>query len=545
MSLNTPLSVLKKYWGYNKFRPKQEAIIQSVLEGNDTLGLLPTGGGKSICFQLSGLLLKGITLVITPLVALMKDQVENLKKRNITAEYLHSGLNFTMLDRILEDCIEGKIKFLYLAPERIQSELFTRRIEKIQVAQIVVDEAHCISTWGHDFRPSYLKISSLRPIFPQVPFLALTATATPKVVSEIQKKLNFRQENVFKNSFMRSNLTFKVVNTSNKLYSLKASLEKRVNESAIVYVRSRRETVDIVEYLNNYGIKSNFYHAGLTVEEKAKKEKNWKTDETPIMVSTNAFGMGIDKPDVRLVIHYDIPDSMEAYYQEAGRAGRDQEPADCILLYNEAYDFETVKKRFAQNYPKRKEYKKIITLLFNYTQTAIGEQPVQTFEIELDHFKKKLGLSLSKIHHTLDFLNREAIIIYKKDTRKSLLKINAQPKNIVNYPLLNTIARTYPGVFSELKIIDENYLAKQHRVSGKKIVKALKIYTVQKTINYYPSNTHQIIFLTPRDDKHIKNRLWKKFEEYLFHKAQIQREMFLYIENKQCRMTQILKYFGG
>lgn len=544
MSLNTPLSVLKKYWGYNSFRPKQEAIIQSVLEGNDTLGLLPTGGGKSICFQVSGLLLKGITLVITPLVALMKDQVENLKKRNITAEYLHSGLNFTMLDRILEDCIKGKIKFLYLAPERIQSELFTRRIEKMKVTQIVVDEAHCISTWGHDFRPSYLKISSLRPVFPRVPFLALTATATPKVVSEIQKKLNFRQENVFKNSFMRSNLTFKVMNTSNKLYSLKALLEKKVNESAIVYVRSRRGTVDIVEYLNNYGIKSNFYHAGLTVEEKAKKEKNWKTDETPIMVSTNAFGMGIDKPDVRLVIHYDIPDSMEAYYQEAGRAGRDQEPADCILLYNEAYDFETVKKRFAQNYPIRKEYKKIITLLFNYTQTAIGEQPVQTFEIELDHFKKKLGLSLSKIHHTLDFLNREGVIIYKKDTRKSVLKINAQPKNIVNYPLLNTVARTYPGVFSELKIIDENYLAKQHQVSSKKIIKALKIYTVQKTINYYPSNTHQVNFLTPRDDKHIKNRLWKKFEEYLSHKVQIQREMFLYIENKGSRMAQILKYFG-
>lgn len=543
MNKPSPISILKHYWNYDQFRPFQEEIIQSIINQNDTLGLLATGGGKSICFQVPGMLFEGITLVVTPLIALMKDQVENLQKQTIRARYISADLSPKEIDQILDECIYDTIKFLYIAPERIQTEIFQVRVQKMPVSQIVVDEAHCISQWGNDFRPSYLKIKSLRAFFPKIPILALTATATPKVILDIQQQLDFKKNLVIKSSFERKNLVLQVVQTDNKLYELVQLLKNR-NESAIVYTRNRKSTLEIAEYLNSYAISSDFYHAGLTSNEKSKKEHAWKTEKVPVIVSTNAFGMGIDKPNVRTVIHYDLPDTIEAYYQEAGRAGRDSKKAYCILLYNDLYDFEKTKNRLLMSYPTQKEYQQIVTLLFNYTQVAIGELPHRTFEIDLKQFEKKLNISLVKIYHTLEFLHRSGILIFKKNEDKSTLKINAHPKSIENYPLLNLLVRSYPGILSQLKRINEYKLAESLNIRYKKVFQALHTYQLQNIVEYHPALSNLIIFLEQRDDTHIKNRLWKKFEVFLHNKAQMQAQMLQYPKSTQCRMQFILNYFG-
>ncbi len=543
MSKATPKSILKDYWNYDQFRPFQEEIIQSVINQQDTLGILATGGGKSICFQVPGMLFEGITLVVTPLIALMKDQVENLEKRNIQARYISTDFTYKEIDQILDECIYDAVKFLYLAPERIQTEIFQTRVQKMPISQIVVDEAHCISQWGNDFRSSYLKINSLRNYFPKTPFLALTATATPKVALDIQEQLDFKKNHVIKSSFKRENLFFEVIRTDNKLHEL-VQLLKDKKESTIVYVRNRRITKEIAEYLNSFSVSSDYYHAGLTSEEKNYKERAWKTEEIPVIVSTNAFGMGIDKPNVRMVIHYDLPDTIEAYYQEAGRAGRDLKASRCILLYNDQYDFEKVKKRFISSYPSQKEYQQIIRLLFNYNQIAIGELPDRIFEIDLKQFEKKLGVASLKIHHTLEFLHRSGILIFKKNENKSTLKINAHPKSIENYPLLNLLTRSYPGIFSKLKTINEYELAKTLNIQYKKVFQALHTYQLQNIIEYHPVSSNQILFLEQRDDQHIKNRLWKKFEAFLHNKTQMQAKMLQYPITLQCRMQFILNYFG-
>ncbi len=543
MDQPTPTSILKKYWNYDQFRPFQEDIIASVLHQKDTLGLLATGGGKSICFQVPGMILEGITLVVTPLIALMKDQTENLAQRNIKAHYISSDLSTKEIDQILDECIYGSVKFLYLAPERIQTEIFQVRVKKMPVSQIVVDEAHCISQWGNDFRPSYLKINLLRSFFPKVPFLALTATATPKVVADIQEKLDFTSSYVIQSTFERKNLSFQVVQTDNKLHELVTLLKDR-NDCGIVYVRNRRNTIEIAEYLNSHSIVCDYYHAGLATEEKSTKEHNWKTEKTPIIVSTNAFGMGIDKANVRIVIHYDLPDTLEAYYQEAGRAGRDLNEARCILLYNDKYDFDQVKKRFIASYPTQSEYQKIITLLFNYTQVAIGELPDRIFDLDLKQFEKKLAISPLKIHQTLDFLHRSGVLIFKKNPSKSLIKIHADPKSIANYPLLNLLARSYPGIFSQLRIINEFEIAQSLNIAYKKVFQALHTYQLQQIIEYHPASHHQIFFLEQRDDTHIKHRLWKQLETFSIYKAQMQAKMLQYPKTTQCRMQFILRYFG-
>ncbi|MFV0237101.1 MAG: ATP-dependent DNA helicase RecQ [Flavobacteriales bacterium] len=543
MNKPTPKTILKQYWNYDEFRPFQEEIIQSVINQNDTLGLLATGGGKSVCFQVPGILLEGITLVITPLIALMKDQVENLQKKNIKARYISSDLSFKEMDQILDECIYNSITFLYLAPERIQTEVFQARVQKMHIAQIVIDEAHCISQWGNDFRPSYLKINSLRTFFPTVPFLALTATATPKVILDIQQQLGFKKNHVIKSSFKRENLVFQVIHTHNKLYEL-VQLLKNKNESAIVYVRNRRSTIEIAEYLNSYSISSDFYHAGLNREEKNNKEQAWKTEKTPVIVSTNAFGMGIDKPNVRTVVHYDLPDTIESYYQEAGRAGRDLEKAYCVLLYNDLSDFKNAQNRLIMGYPTHKEYNQIISLLFNYIQIAVGELPSRTFEIDLKQFEKKLKIPLLKIHHTLEFLHRSEILIFKKNSHKSTLKINAHPKSIERYPLLNLLIRSHPGILSQFRKINEYDLARILNIRYKKVFQALHTYRLQKIIEYYPASSNLVIFLEQRDDSYIKNSLWRKFETFLHNKASMQAQMLQYPKNPKCRMQFILAYFG-
>ena len=349
--MSKPIDILSKYWGYSSFRYLQEEIINSILEGNDTLGLMPTGGGKSITFQVPTMVLDGMTIVVTPIISLMKDQVDNLLKRKIKAAYLHSGLSHTEKRNVMEKCINGRYKFLYVSPERLQSESFLDQLRDINISLIVIDEAHCISQWGYDFRPSFLKITNFRNRFLNIPVLALTATATPQVVQDIIEKLNLNNPRVFSMSFARNNLTYVVRRTEDKLSQLLHILN-RVNGSGIVYVRSRSKTKQIAAELCRHNISADYYHAGLSIEDKEDKQNKWKDGLTRIIVATNAFGMGIDKPDVRIVAHYDCPNSLEEYYQEAGRAGRDGNRSYAALLISHT-DNATLKKRFADQFPTR------------------------------------------------------------------------------------------------------------------------------------------------------------------------------------------------
>jgi len=342
--------ILLKYWGYPKFRELQQEIINSVLEGKDTLGLMPTGGGKSITFQVPAMMKKGICIVVTPLIALMKDQVENLKAKDIRAAAIYSGMSFREIDITLDNCVYGDYKFLYVSPERLSTDIFVERLKKMDVNLLAIDESHCISQWGYDFRPSYLKINEIRKFIKDVPVLALTATATPRVVDDIQDKLNFKEKNVFRKSFERKNLIYLVRKSEDKEKYL-LNVARKVKGTGIIYVRNRRKTQQIAKFLRENGISADYYHAGLSNEQREKKQNDWKKDKTRIIVSTNAFGMGIDKPNVRYVIHIDIPNSLEAYYQEAGRGGRDEKTAYAVLLYNNE-DIENLRKQIKDNFPE-------------------------------------------------------------------------------------------------------------------------------------------------------------------------------------------------
>lgn len=543
MNDNSPHFLLKKYWGYDQFRPLQEEIIQSVIDQKDTLALLTTGGGKSLCFQIPGLILKGITLVVTPLIALMKDQVQQLQSKGIAAAYINSDLSDDEIDAILNQCMAGSIKFLYMAPERIHSEMFTMRVQSMRVALIAIDEAHCISEWGYDFRPSYLNISELRTPFPQVPILALTATATPDVVEDIVAKLQMKHENRFKSSFKRDNLLFSIQTSDNKFHDL-VEMFKNTKESAIIYVRNRRLTHEISDYLNSFGISSDYYHAGLESEEKSKKEQQWKSEEIPIIVSTNAFGMGIDKPNVRKVVHYDLPETVEAYYQEAGRAGRDGKEADCILLFNPDYDLENAKKRFLDAHPTQAEYREIVKAMFNYFQIAVGEKPSEILEIDLNQLYNKLKINLLKIYNTFDYLDRSGVLLFKKNENNSILRIIATPQSVENYPLLVEISRTYGGIFSHNRQINELWLAQKMKLDVSKIKNALKTFHYQRIVEYHPGHTNQIKMLQNRDDAYILNTLWKPFGLHIEHKAQKLSKMLQYTQINGCRMQYFTNYFG-
>ena len=376
--------ILNEYWGYDSFRPCQEDIITSVLNGNDTLGLLPTGGGKSITFQVPAVVLDGLTIVVTPLISLMKDQVDNLRQYGIKATYLHSGLTKSEHRLAIDRCRLGKVKLLYLSPEKLQSKSLIDQIRLMDIKLIVVDEAHCISQWGYDFRPSYLNIKEIRKIFPFAPILALTASATPDVVKDIMEKLEFRQQNIFSRSFSRDNLSYIVRDGEYKEGQL-IKILKSTSGSAIVYVRSRRRTREIAEVLYKEGISADFYHAGLVAEDKNDKQNKWKSDQTRVMVATNAFGMGIDKPNVRTVIHYDLPSSLEEYYQEAGRAGRDGKPAYAVLL-TAKYDNATLSRRISEKFPDKDFIKRVYELLGNFLEVAVGSGYGQIYEFNFNLF---------------------------------------------------------------------------------------------------------------------------------------------------------------
>ena len=409
--MNKYQEILKQYWGYDSFRDLQEEIITSIGEGKDTLGLMPTGGGKSITFQVPALAQEGICIVITPLIALMKDQVQNLRKRGIKALAIYSGMTRQEILTALENCIFGNYKFLYISPERLDTEIFRTKLRSMKVSMITVDESHCISQWGYDFRPAYLKIAEIRELLPGVPVLALTATATPEVVKDIQTRLNFREGNVFRMSFERKNLAYIVRKTDNKTKELLHILQ-RISGSAIIYVRNRRRTKEITELLTNEGITADFYHAGLDNAVKDLRQKRWQSGEVRVMVATNAFGMGIDKPDVRIVLHLDLPDSPEAYFQEAGRAGRDGEKAYAVILYAKS-DKMTLHKRIVDTFPEKEYILNVYEHLQYYYQMAMGDGFQCIREFNLEEFCRKFKYFPVPVDSALKILTQAGYLEYK------------------------------------------------------------------------------------------------------------------------------------
>ncbi|MBR5102039.1 MAG: ATP-dependent DNA helicase RecQ, partial [Muribaculaceae bacterium] len=405
--------VLKKYWGYTEFRSLQEDIIMSVLSGHDTLGLMPTGGGKSITFQVPTMMLPGLTLVVTPIISLMKDQVDNLLSRRIKATYMHAGLTFAETRRVIEKCTNGGYKFLYVSPERLKSTNFLQHLKQMNVSLIVVDEAHCISQWGYDFRPSFLNIVSVRKLFPLVPVLALTATATPHVVEDIVKNLELKDVKIFSKSFSRPNLSYVVRPTSDKLTEL-SRIIGAVPGTAIVYVRSRRRCKEISDELNRRGISADYYHAGLINEDKSAKQTKWKDDECRVMVATNAFGMGIDKPDVRLVVHMDIPNSLEEYYQEAGRAGRDGLRSYAVLLTTPS-DKSTLKRHITDAFPDKDYIKKVYERMCNFLNVAVGEGFDHVMDFDFNLFCRQFKLPVLPTHNALNILTRSGYIDFVEE----------------------------------------------------------------------------------------------------------------------------------
>ena len=545
--------VLIQHWGFNHFRPLQEEIILSVLKNEDTLALLPTGGGKSICFQVPALVKEGICIVISPLIALMKDQVASLNKKGIKAFAIHTGMHSKEIDLILETCIYAKIKFLYLSPERLQSEIVKERLKSMNINLIAVDEAHCISQWGYDFRPSYVKIAEIRQILPLVPILALTATATPIVIKDIQEKLLFKKEHVFTKSFYRSNLSYQTYLEDDKLSKLLRIIDKNPG-SGIIYVRSRKKTKELTLFLLQNNIKADFYHAGLDMKLRDIKQQDWLNDRTRIMICTNAFGMGIDKSDVRFVIHYDIPDSIEAYFQEAGRAGRDEKNAIAVLLYNEA-NIDELEQNFKDSYPEINTIKNIYLALGNYFKITIGAGEMQSFPLDMNDFISQYNFRPVVAFKALQFLEKEGYIMLTESFNESS-KLNFPITKDLLYqfqianpkfdPVIKTLQRAYTGLFSDFVKISESDIAKKLNTTETNIVKTLEILHKFGIVIYDKLvNQPKVTYLTPRTDK---DNIIISDENYDVLKENARKRLnaiLNYVKtNNKCRNQMLLKYFG-
>jgi ATP-dependent DNA helicase RecQ len=553
--LQTPVSILQQHWKHSQFRPLQEDIVKSVLKGVDTLALLPTGGGKSVCFQVPALLLDGLCIVITPLIALMKDQVEQLKKKGILAVAIHSGMSRSEIDLHLDNAIYGQLKFLYVSPERIQTEIFTERYKRMKVALIAVDEAHCISQWGYDFRPPYLQISALRETKPDVPIIALTASATTQVRDDIMDKLGFRKDHaLFQKSFARENLSFVVRKSENKDKKLLEILQK-VKGSAIIYVRSRKGTQEIGGWLTKRGIKSSFYHAGLDFNERSKRQEEWISNETRVMVATNAFGMGIDKPDVRIVIHLDLPENLEAYYQEAGRAGRDGKRSYAVILYQDA-DIISLRQKVKQSQPTIEYLKKIYQSLANFYQLAVGSGEGESFDFEVHAFCEQFRYSPVEVYNALRKLEEEGLIQFNESFfSPSTLHIAADHTQLYEFQVANAkfdemlkmLLRLYGGeLFGSYVKISEAYLADALKIQRAEVVSLLLHLNTLNIVRYNPvKDKPQLTFVVPRQDAERLPLDRKRIEarrELILSKMEA---MTSFVEtNHRCRMQLVQDYFN-
>ena len=546
--------ILKQYWNYDNFRGIQEEIIESIGKGHDTLGLMPTGGGKSITFQVPALAQPGLCLVITPLIALMKDQVRNLRDRGIKALAVYSGMTREEIVVALENCIFGDYKFLYISPERLDTDIFRAKLRNMKINMITVDESHCISQWGYDFRPAYLKISEIRELLPTVPVLALTATATPEVVKDIQTKLGFREDSrIFRMSFERKNLAYIVRNTESKQEELLHILNS-VSGSAIVYTRNRKRTREVAELLVNNEITATFYHAGLNNDVKDQRQKSWLSGESRVMVATNAFGMGIDKPDVRLVIHVDLPDSPEAYFQEAGRAGRDGQKAYAVLLYAKS-DKATLSKRITDTFPDKEYIRKVYEDVNYYFQMAMGDGLGCTFAFNLDEFCRNFKHFPVQADSALKILTRAGYLEYTDEQdnasrilftihRDELYKLRVTDPETEK--LINVILRSYTGLFTDYAYINEDSLAIRSGLTRQRIYEILLMLTRRHILHYIPrKKTPYIIYTRERQEAGrlaITRDIYEERKESYITRIKAMTE-YATAEDK-CRSRMLLRYFG-
>ena len=545
--------ILLKYWGYSSFRPLQEEIIQSVLDGKDTLALLPTGGGKSICFQVPALAREGLCLVISPLIALMKDQVDNLKKRGIPAAAIYSGMHRDEIDLVLSNAKFGETKLLYISPERLESTQMRDAIDRMKINLLAVDEAHCVSQWGYDFRPPYLKIAEIRPFIPGIPILALTATATPKVVKDIQQKLEFRKEHLFQQSFERKNLIYVVIKEEDKRQRLLRIIRK-VKGPGIIYVRNRRETKQIVDFLIKNNISADFYHAGLDAKTRERRQQAWMKEEKRIIVSTNAFGMGIDKPNVRFVVHLDLPDCIEAYFQEAGRAGRDLKRSYAILLCEEA-DILNARQNLKTAYPALATIRSIYQALGNFLQLPVGSGYDEPFEFDISKFCEQFKFQQVIVYNALKFLEKEGFVALNEGLNNpSKLFVKANKEGLYRFqvanekydPFLKTLLRSYPGLFNDFVMIHEGELARRVEMPLEQVVKHLKYLETQNILDYVPRTSKpMVVFLQERVNANNLSISPENYKHRLEEATKRLDALIGYIEEtRKCRSQLLLAYFG-
>ena len=551
--MQTALAILQKYWKHDQFRSLQNEIIDSVVSGKDTLAILPTGGGKSICFQVPAMMKEGICLVISPLVALMKDQVANLQARDIKAIALTGGIRSEEMIDLLDNCQFGNYKFLYLSPERLQSDWILDRIKNLPIHLIAIDEAHCVSQWGHDFRPAYLKISDLKKHFQKVPFLALTATATPKVKEDIITETGLQNPQLFQKSFARDNIAYMVIEAEDKLYKIEQILKKNPQPS-IIYVRNRRSCIDIANQLQSLGFKATFYHGGLSPKEKDKNMALWMQEEAQVMVATNAFGMGIDKANVKTVIHIQLPDNIENYYQESGRAGRNGEKAFAVLLTSPS-DTLQAENQFLLNLPDKPFLNSVYIKLCNYFQIAYGEGINEQFSFNLNHFCLKYNFPTLKTYNAIQFLDRQGIISLSQEfSEKISMQFLIPSKEVIRYISLNpnneeiilTILRAYPGIYDMQTSFNLDFIAKKSNHKVNEVQAVLHKLKEKNIIDYHAKNNDtSLIFNEIREDERTINRVAKYLErQNQLKKEQLQSVLHYSNDKQNCKNRLILAYFG-
>ena len=546
-------STLEKFWGYKEFRPGQEQIIHSIMSGCDTLALMPTGGGKSLTYQVPTLAQEGLCIIITPLIALMKDQVDRLKRLGIPAVAIHSGLSFKQIDIALDNCVYGDVKFLYVAPERLATEAFRLRVQRMNVSLLAVDEAHCISQWGYDFRPSYLRIAEIRKLIPDTPVLALTASATDLVAKDIMSHLGFEKPNIIRSSFARPNLSYAVRHTDDKNEQL-LRIINNVQGSGIVYMRSREGCEQLCELLRNQGISASYYHAGLPHAERAMRQEEWTSGRTRIMVATNAFGMGIDKADVRVVVHYTMSDSLESYYQEAGRAGRDGKRSYAVLLVA-SDDKSKITKRFEQEFPSLETIKSVYEKVCDFVQMAVGDGLYASMPLNLHEFCRREKIYIGTVMAVMDLLEQNGYMTLTEEmenpakvmfcvSRDDLYKIRVDRIDLDH--IIRTILRLYNGIFTEFRAIDERQIAAISGYTEEKVKELLKRMWQMRIIRYIPANSSPMLFFN--EERLPTNDLYIAPETY-HHRKELMQERFenmvsYSMQQTECRSVVIQRYFG-